>query len=412
MPTRKIENARISDLCFSLFAPLKFSALNIICLKISSKSQFLFKKINDALTFFRKNIYYLYYLYYLIFLAMKNIPAYMRIRRHILGRIYKSPGKMEKIMSENELCDLFKVSRVTVRNALKGLVDEGLLVSFKGKGTYTNSGEKFHRQRKIIGILIGGGMHVGLDFFYATCLAGILDILPKHGISTGIVNIGLGNCRDCAKELTSLNYDGFIWIRPDKDNGATILRNLKEKGFPVAAVEPQLPLPELDFVMTDMYDLGYKAASKFIKRNLKKTVFLVKKEFKDNVFNGWLKAFEEKNLSYDRSLLFEYSFHNFKKNFENFILNRKNVQGICVIEDGIEQIVELQRENDLFRNLTIMTKMELHTKELHPQPFAIIEYPYKDAAMKAANKLCDMILKGNKKPIKIELKPRITFTKK
>ena len=66
-------------------------------------------------------------------------PAYMRIRRYILTHLYKSDGQAEKIMSENELCNLFGVSRVTVRSALKKLVEEKYLITRKGSGTSSST---------------------------------------------------------------------------------------------------------------------------------------------------------------------------------------------------------------------------------------------------------------------------------
>jgi GntR family transcriptional regulator len=58
------------------------------------------------------------------------------IREKIEAGIY-APGS--KISSENELCQTYSLSRVTVRRALGDLVDEGLLVKRKGVGTFVSS---------------------------------------------------------------------------------------------------------------------------------------------------------------------------------------------------------------------------------------------------------------------------------
>ena len=47
-----------------------------------------------------------------------------------------------KIPSERELCDLYRVSRITVRQALKELEDEGYLYRKQGRGTFV-TGHKF-----------------------------------------------------------------------------------------------------------------------------------------------------------------------------------------------------------------------------------------------------------------------------
>ena len=64
------------------------------------------------------------------------VPLYFQLqevlRKKILGGVYH-PGKL--IPSEKELQTLYGVSRITVRNAINGLVLEDLLIKKQGKGT-------------------------------------------------------------------------------------------------------------------------------------------------------------------------------------------------------------------------------------------------------------------------------------
>ena len=45
----------------------------------------------------------------------------------------------KKIPSEIKLCEMFNVSRITVRKAIKELIDDGRLISYQGKGTFVTS---------------------------------------------------------------------------------------------------------------------------------------------------------------------------------------------------------------------------------------------------------------------------------
>ena len=66
------------------------------------------------------------------------------IREEIVdGNLIDENGKM---LTEAELTKIFKVSRITVRNALKPLVEEGILWRERGKGTFlkTNKAEQWH----------------------------------------------------------------------------------------------------------------------------------------------------------------------------------------------------------------------------------------------------------------------------
>lgn len=63
--------------------------------------------------------------------------AYARLHKELKHEILKGalkPGEM--IPSENTLCELYKMSRSSVRKALAALVDEGLIVKQAGKGNF------------------------------------------------------------------------------------------------------------------------------------------------------------------------------------------------------------------------------------------------------------------------------------
>jgi len=67
----------------------------------------------------------------------RKSPLYMQVANHLREniRIEKwKPGS--KIPTEYELCDLFHVSRITVRGAINELVKENLLVKKKPSGTF------------------------------------------------------------------------------------------------------------------------------------------------------------------------------------------------------------------------------------------------------------------------------------
>jgi GntR family transcriptional regulator len=67
------------------------------------------------------------------------VPLYHQIQqliRHRVAKNHYAPGS--QIPSEHELCRELKVSRITVREALKELVREGMLLKVQGKGTFVS----------------------------------------------------------------------------------------------------------------------------------------------------------------------------------------------------------------------------------------------------------------------------------
>lgn len=65
------------------------------------------------------------------------IPYYVQVRDTIQARIHAGiwqPG--DQLPGEPELCQIFAVSRTVIRQALNDLVNKGLLIREKGKGTF------------------------------------------------------------------------------------------------------------------------------------------------------------------------------------------------------------------------------------------------------------------------------------
>ena len=65
------------------------------------------------------------------------IPVYYQLKEIIREKIEIGELKIgERITSENKLSEIYQISRMTVRQAIKELVGEGLLYRDKGRGTF------------------------------------------------------------------------------------------------------------------------------------------------------------------------------------------------------------------------------------------------------------------------------------
>lgn len=68
-----------------------------------------------------------------------HVPLYIQLQEDLEQAISSSVYKDgEKLPSESQLCKEYSVSRITVRQALSGLEQKGLLYSVHGKGTYVS----------------------------------------------------------------------------------------------------------------------------------------------------------------------------------------------------------------------------------------------------------------------------------
>ncbi|MDK2896027.1 MAG: GntR family transcriptional regulator, N-acetylglucosamine utilization regulator [Candidatus Atribacteria bacterium] len=69
-----------------------------------------------------------------------NLPLYQQLKNILKGQILNGTFRVgDQIPSESELCARYGVSRITVRQAIASLVQEGLLYRRPGKGTFVTS---------------------------------------------------------------------------------------------------------------------------------------------------------------------------------------------------------------------------------------------------------------------------------
>ena len=68
-----------------------------------------------------------------------NIPLYSQLKNLIINKIDSGEYKPNsKIPSEQELCEMYDISRPTVRQAISELTNNGYLYKEKGKGTFVS----------------------------------------------------------------------------------------------------------------------------------------------------------------------------------------------------------------------------------------------------------------------------------
>lgn len=81
-----------------------------------------------------------------------SMPLYLQLKNTIKGLIDSGEiQKGDKIPSENELCKKYNVSRITVRNALSDLENEGYLIKKQGKGTFATTPKLFRPLQDSVG---------------------------------------------------------------------------------------------------------------------------------------------------------------------------------------------------------------------------------------------------------------------
>ncbi|WP_214626867.1 GntR family transcriptional regulator [Paenibacillus agaridevorans] len=115
-------------------------------------------------------------------LSRKSKPLYMQIKSIVKDRILHGVYPLGSIIpSEPQLESEFGVSKITVRNAVSELVQEGYLEKGSGKGTKVirnTSTSKLSKQKRFTEVLVEGGHRIRKELLIAEVVVNEPGTLP------------------------------------------------------------------------------------------------------------------------------------------------------------------------------------------------------------------------------------------
>ncbi len=234
---------------------------------------------------------------------MANVPSYMHIRKYIIDMVFEHNDSEVRIASERELSARFKVSRTTVRNALRDLVNDGYIYNKPGRGMFIratnrrNDSFSLLKSYKII-ILIDTAKYSSIDGFSMKLLNGIFHVFASLPVKVQIVNV-VGD--DMVSELTVSKPDGIIWIRPSR-SVLPVLKKLRREVpvYTIGDVVGGHPCNvTLDYVLA-----GRLLAAYFLDAGCRNVIFsgYESSGVRREVYRGWSEEFAARQISCDRTL--------------------------------------------------------------------------------------------------------------
>jgi len=111
-------------------------------------------------------------------------PLYARIRETLRQRILDGHYQPhQRLPSENELMAVFGVSRITIRQALRDLHNEGLVFSAQGKGSFVSKPKAVQHVRRLEGF---GEAMAAKGYETAARLIGIRERRPPKPVAAAL----------------------------------------------------------------------------------------------------------------------------------------------------------------------------------------------------------------------------------
>lgn len=187
------------------------------------------------------------------------VSEYVRIRKYVFQLALKGGSENRQLPSLTELCQQFNVSRPTVVKALRQLIEEGVLISRQGIGTFTNprfcTSPYGNRKYPVIGLLLGDGMYAYLDCYFGSAVSAVMAELFKIPALLHMINFSSSRPDVILRDIRNEDLDALICIAtPDN-----LIELLKDSGLKIvcALCDNTGPFPN---IRPDYHAIGYEAA--------------------------------------------------------------------------------------------------------------------------------------------------------
>jgi len=216
----------------------------------------------------------------------KAIEAWIRSR---IDEGVLVPG--EKLPSESQLCVQFGVSRNAVRQAIHNIVDEGLIESIKGVGTFCRARLPVSSLSKNIGVV----EFFMSSYIYPEIIRGCYNTLSRKGFALLLNQSEYSLEREKAilMDLRGKKVGGII-IAPiygagDRSN-AHLLEEIQNEGTAVVLCDDYFPGRSFSSVTLDYIASGKEAAAHLWNKGHRKIGIFYQKDFlvKTNRMKGVL----------------------------------------------------------------------------------------------------------------------------
>ncbi|MCM2535031.1 GntR family transcriptional regulator [Neobacillus pocheonensis] len=210
---------------------------------------------------------------------MGNITAlyeqvYRSLKNEILDGIYK-PG--DRIPSEKELTDSFKISRITSKKALEKLVEEGIVYRQQGKGTFVSQYIEVNKispttsyRKPLFGLIV-----TNFDDSYSSKLISSIEIASEEQCLIILKqSFGLPEKEEkIIKEFLEFGVDGMIIYPAQAEHFSSEILKMVVNKFPFVLIDRSFKGVAATAISTDNVHAAKLGINYLFELGMKKSVF-------------------------------------------------------------------------------------------------------------------------------------------
>ncbi|HEY0829142.1 MAG TPA: GntR family transcriptional regulator [Bacilli bacterium] len=245
---------------------------------------------------------------------MGKIPLYKQIQKSIRDKIISGELRPKDLIpSEQEISGEFKVSKITAKNAVIGLADEGLVIRIQGKGTFVSRQPDSSDMAKLLTPTIQTSDFIGLIIptmktkVIQKLLNNIEYFLKEEGFQL-VLHITRESSSIESRAINELKKSGvkgiIVFPTEDEKYNESLLRLSLDK-FPFVFIDRFLRNIDTYIITSDNYGGTYEAVSSLLNKGHRQ-IALISPENTNTAIedrtSGFEKAYIDSSVLIDKSL--------------------------------------------------------------------------------------------------------------
>ncbi|MGG7143340.1 GntR family transcriptional regulator [Clostridium nigeriense] len=337
---------------------------------------------------------------------MEKIVKYIEIYEFYKEKIINGEIKEdEKLPTEQEIGNIFSVSRHTVRQSIIELEKQGYIYREKSKGAYAKKIDKSQKSKNKVVIVITTYI---TEYIFPHLIKGIEDILNSKGYD--ILLLSTNNEKEKEREQLKkiLEYDvvGAI-IEPTAsalgNENLDYYTKIKKSNIPYLMINATYDKEKQSYVIMNDEKGTYLLANYLIKLGHKKIAGIFKEDDIQGVERkkGYLKALNENNIEIDSTIIGDFKTYEedfYISAFAKSLLTREDrpTAIVCYNDKIAVKVIKIAKELNLCipKDLSIVGYDNDETiSEVFDSGITTVNHPKEEMGRKAAEILLSLINK-------------------
>jgi GntR family transcriptional regulator of arabinose operon len=354
--------------------------------------------------------------------TMTGQPKYMKLVEWVKAQVESgeiNPG--EKLNSENELTEMFQISRQTVRRAIDELEEEGIIERRQGSGTYISN--VFKRKTDHTMNIAVVTTYVD-DYIFPSIIKGMEQVISDAGYTLQIAftHNSVEKEYSVIKNILDRNMADGIIIEPTKSGipnpNVELYNKIIAKDIPTIFFNSYYPEINLPYVVLDDKETGYKAARYLIDAGHIRIAGIFKSDDKQGHlrYAGYVKALTEAGLRlYDENVLWidTEDLRSLSMEAKRVLKRLKDCTGcVCYNDLAAQELVKICSKHEIRipEDLSIVSIDNSDIAANCKVPLTSLSHPKTELGKMAASNLIKMI-RGEISQASYEFNPELTERK-